>query len=50
VVKSPDNCLHGQRFLLIHLWLIVRSPEPVVLRFALVFLLAMVLDPIVVSL
>jgi len=41
---------HGQRFLLIHLWLIVRSPEPVVLRFELVFLLVMVLNPIVVSL
>jgi putative permease len=35
-------------FLLIILWLIVRSLEPVLLLFALVFLLAMVLNPIVV--
>ena len=35
-------------FLLIILWLIVRSLEPVILLFALVFLLAMVLNPIVV--
>jgi predicted PurR-regulated permease PerM len=35
-------------FLLIVLWLIVRSLEPVILLFALVFLLAMVLNPIVV--
>ena len=34
-------------FLLIVLWLIVRSLEPVILLFALVFLLAMVLNPIV---
>jgi len=34
--------------LLIILWLIVRSLEPVILLFALVFLLAMVLNPIVV--
>src|SRR4029079_14125914 len=37
-------------FLLIIFWLIVRSLEPVILLFALVFLLAMVLNPIVVSL
>jgi predicted PurR-regulated permease PerM len=36
--------------LLIVFWLIVRSLEPVILLFALVFLLAMVLNPIVVSL
>ena len=36
--------------LLIILWLIVRSLEPVILLFALVFLLAMVLNPIVVCL
>ena len=35
-------------FLLIVLWLIVRALEPVILLFALVFLLAMVLNPIVV--
>src|SRR5262244_2631338 len=35
-------------FLLIVLWLIVRSLEPVILLFALVLLLAMVLNPIVV--
>jgi len=35
-------------FLLIVLWLIGRSLEPVILLFALVFLLAMVLNPIVV--
>jgi putative permease len=35
-------------FLLIILWLIVRSLQPVILLFALVFLLAMVLNPIVV--
>jgi predicted PurR-regulated permease PerM len=35
-------------FLLIIFWLIVRSLEPVILLFALVFLLAMVLNPIVV--
>ena len=35
-------------FLLIVLWLILRSLEPVILLFALVFLLAMVLNPIVV--
>src|SRR6266513_207813 len=35
-------------FLLIIVWLIVRSLEPVILVFALVFLLAMVLNPIVV--
>jgi putative permease len=35
-------------FLLIVFWLIVRSLEPVILLFALVFLLAMVLNPIVV--
>src|SRR3954449_744503 len=35
-------------FLLIVLWLIVRSLQPVILLFALVFLLAMVLNPIVV--
>src|SRR4030095_1859841 len=34
-------------FLLIVLWLIVRSLQPVILLFALVFLLAMVLNPIV---
>ena len=45
---------HGARrivwlvFLLIVLWLIVRVLEPVILLFALVFLLAMVLNPIVV--
>ena len=37
-------------FLLIILWLIVRSLQPVILPFALVFLLAMVLNPIVVCL
>src|SRR5262249_29520834 len=37
-------------FLLIVLWLIVRSLEPVILLFALVFLLAMVLNPIVAGL
>jgi predicted PurR-regulated permease PerM len=37
-----------QVFLLIVFWLIVRSLEPVILLFALVFLLAMVLNPIVV--
>jgi predicted PurR-regulated permease PerM len=47
---------HGARrivwlvFLLIILWLIVRSLQDVTLLFALVFLLAMVLNPIVVSL
>jgi predicted PurR-regulated permease PerM len=35
-------------FLLIILWLIVRSLQPVILLFALVFLLAMVMNPIVV--
>jgi predicted PurR-regulated permease PerM len=35
-------------FLLIILWLILRSLEPVILLFALVFLFAMVLNPIVV--
>jgi putative permease len=35
-------------FLLIIIWLILRSLEPVILLFALVFLLAMVLNPIVV--
>ena len=35
-------------FLLIVLWLIARALEPVILLFALVFLLAMVLNPIVV--
>ena len=35
-------------FLLIIFWLIVRALEPVILLFALVFLLAMVLNPIVV--
>ena len=35
-------------FLLIVLWLILRTLEPVILLFALVFLLAMVLNPIVV--
>ena len=35
-------------FLLIILWLIVRALQPVILLFALVFLLAMVLNPIVV--
>src|SRR5947207_14903706 len=35
-------------FLLIILWLILRALEPVILLFALVFLLAMVLNPIVV--
>jgi putative permease len=35
-------------FLLIVLWLIARSLQPVILLFALVFLLAMVLNPIVV--
>src|SRR6266508_576032 len=35
-------------FLLIVLWLIVRSLQPVILLFALVFLLAMVMNPIVV--
>src|SRR5215468_1072597 len=35
-------------FLLIVLWLIVSSLQPVILLFALVFLLAMVLNPIVV--
>jgi predicted PurR-regulated permease PerM len=45
---------HGARrivwlvFLLIVLWLIVRVLQPVILLFALVFLLAMVLNPIVV--
>jgi predicted PurR-regulated permease PerM len=45
---------HGARrivwlvFLLIILWLIVRVLQPVILLFALVFLLAMVLNPIVV--
>ena len=45
---------HGARrivwlvFLLIVLWLIVRALQPVILLFALVFLLAMVLNPIVV--
>jgi uncharacterized membrane protein len=34
-------------FLLIVFWLIVRALEPVILLFALVFLLAMVLNPIV---
>src|SRR5437867_12889520 len=34
-------------FLLIVAWLIVRALEPVILLFALVFLLAMVLNPIV---
>src|SRR5438270_10241647 len=35
-------------FLLIILWLILRALEPVILLFALVFLVAMVLNPIVV--
>ena len=35
-------------FLLVIIWLILRSLEPVILFFALVFLLAMVLNPIVV--
>src|SRR5712672_502434 len=35
-------------FVLIMLWLILRSLQPVILLFALVFLLAMVLNPIVV--
>src|ERR1700746_3967986 len=35
-------------FLLIILWLIMRTLQPVILLFALVFLLAMVLNPIVV--
>jgi putative permease len=35
-------------FLLVIIWLILRSLEPVILLFALVFLLAMVLNPIVV--
>src|SRR6266478_9687646 len=35
-------------FLLIIIWLILRSLQPVILLFALVFLLAMVLNPIVV--
>jgi predicted PurR-regulated permease PerM len=35
-------------FLLIVFWLIIRSLEPVILLFALIFLLAMVLNPIVV--
>jgi len=35
-------------FLLVIVWLIVRALEPVILLFALVFLLAMVLNPIVV--
>ncbi|MGH7484742.1 MAG: hypothetical protein ACREMY_03930, partial [bacterium] len=35
-------------FLLIILWLILRALQPVILLFALVFLLAMVLNPIVV--
>ena len=35
-------------FLLFVFWLIVRSLQPVILLFALVFLLAMVLNPIVV--
>ena len=45
---------HGARrivwlvFLLVLLWFVLRSLEPVVLLFALVFLLAMVLNPIVV--
>jgi predicted PurR-regulated permease PerM len=45
---------HGARrivwlvFLLIVLWLIVCSLQPMILLFALVFLLAMVLNPIVV--
>ena len=45
---------HGARrilwlvFLLVLLWLVLRSLQPVVLLFALVFLLAMVLNPIVV--
>jgi putative permease len=45
---------HGARrivwlvFLLFMVWLIVRTLEPVILLFALVFLLAMVLNPIVV--
>src|SRR5438094_4443389 len=38
----------GMLFLLIVLWLIARALEPVILLFALVFLLAMVLNPIVV--
>jgi predicted PurR-regulated permease PerM len=33
-------------FLLVIIWLILRSLEPVILLFALVFLLAMVLNPI----
>src|SRR4029077_14180436 len=60
-MKEPDHedehaplSYHGASrilwlvFLLIVLWLIVRSLEPVLLLFALVFLLAMVLNPIVV--
>jgi putative permease len=45
---------HGARrivwlvFLLIIIWLVLRSLQPVILLFALVFLLAMVLNPIVV--
>src|SRR5437762_4840631 len=35
-------------FLLIIIWLILRALEPVILLFSLVFLLAMVLNPIVV--
>src|ERR1043165_6795735 len=35
-------------FLLIVIWLILRALQPVILLFALVFLLAMVLNPIVV--
>src|SRR5207302_5662169 len=35
-------------FLLIIIWLILRALQPVILLFALVFLLAMVLNPIVV--
>src|SRR5690242_18867258 len=37
-------------FLLFIIWLILRALQPVILLFALVFLLAMVLNPIVVSL
>src|SRR6267143_714304 len=62
-MKEPDRenqhaplSYHGARrivwlvFLLVIVWLILRALQPVILLFALVFLVAMVLNPIVVEL
>src|SRR5881396_4120492 len=61
LMKEPDHenqhaplSYHGARrivwllFLLFVVWLILRALEPIILLFALVLLLAMVLNPIVV--